>query len=304
MRRALPVVAVLIVLAWTAGAAAGPETKNGKIAFVSGGDIWVVNPDGSGLQNLTHSPARETYPTWSPEGTRIVYSSNRGAARNLWIMNADGGDPRRLTHPGRGVDTTPSLSPDGRRIVFARRLRGNQELYVMNLDGTGARRLTRHPGIDFDPSWSPDGSEIVFWRALRRGKGTLHEIFAVNPDGSGLRRLTWGMNSDAPAWAPDGKRIAFTRYVRTRADGDIWLMRADGTGQQRIAGGASDDVDPTWSPDGSAIAFTSDRGDGTPSIYVVTLRVPRKVSRVIKAAPGAPTTPHSAAITPAWQPVP
>jgi len=303
MRRALQVLAVLIVLAWTAGAAAGPEARNGKIAFVSGGDIWVVTPDGSGLQNLTHSPAREAYPTWSPEGTRIVYSSNRGAARSLWIMNADGGDPRRLTHPGRGVDTTPSLSPDGRRVVFARRIRGNQELYVINLDGTGVRRLTRYPGIDFDPSWSPDGSEIVFWRALPRGKGgkgNTHEIFTVNTDGGGLRRLTWGASSDAPAWAPDGKRIAFTRYVRGR--GDIWIMRADGTGQQRIAGGASDDDDPTWSPDGSAIAFASDR-DGTPNIYVVTVRTPKKVSRVTKPPAGASAAPR-AAITPAWQPVP
>src|SRR5262249_60433754 len=124
------------------------------------------------------------------------------------------------------------------------------------------------------------------------------------PDGSGLRRLTWGPDSDSPAWAPEGKRIAFTRHARGSSEGDIWVMRADGSGQQRIAGGAWDDDDPTWAPDGSAIAFASDRADGTPNIYLVTMRAPRKVSRVTKPGPGAAALPHAGAITPAWQPVP
>src|SRR5256885_8849439 len=127
----------------------------------------------------------------------------------------------------------------------------------MNLDGSGLRRLTRHPGIDFDPAWSPDGTVIAFWRALHRGKRETRQIFVVNADGSGLRRLTWGANSEAPAWSPDGKRIAFARTASKR--GDIWMMRPDGTGQQRVTGGAADDDDPAWAPDGTAIAFTSDR---------------------------------------------
>ena len=201
------------------------------------------------------------YPTWSPEGTRIVFSSNRGRSRDLWIMDADGSGLRRLTRnrAPKAQDSAPTLSPDGRRVAFARSLRGgNQEIYVINLDGTGLRRLTRFPGIDFDPAWSPDGTQIAFWRALRRAKKTVHQVFAIDADGTNLSQLTWGTgaSSDSPSWSPDGTRIAYTRTGRVR--GDIWTMRADGTGQQRVTGGHPNDDDSAWAPDGTAIAFSSD----------------------------------------------
>ena len=78
-------------------------------------------------------------------------------------------------------------------------------------------------------------------------------------------------------------------------------MRADGTGQQRLTGGQAHDDDPAWSPDGTAIAFSSDRGDGTPNLYVTTVRAPRRVVRVTKVDD---TVDEAGAITPAWQPVP
>jgi TolB protein len=301
MRRALLPAAVLLLLAWTAGAGAVPEVRNGRIAFVSVGDVWVVNADGTGLDNITHSAAREAYPTWSPEGTRIVFSSNRGGPRDLWIMNADGSGLRRLTrnNHGRGVDSAPTLSPDGRRVAFARRIRGDQEIYVMNLDGTGLRRLTRHPGIDFDPAWSPDGTEIAFWRTVRRRPREVHQIFVVNADGSALRRLTRGADSDAPAWSLDGKRIAYTRLAGSR--GHIWVMRADGTGQQRVTSGAANDDDPAWAPDGTAIAFTSDRAYATPNVYVFPVRAPLKAARVTRVTD---LRDGSGALTPVWQPLP
>ena len=144
MGRAL-VFAIVIVLLGAVGASARPATRNGKLAFVSAGDIWVVNPDGTGLQNLTHSPARDLNPTWSPNGTRIVFVSTRSGSQELWIMDADGTKLRRLTRNRKSgaLDSTPSISPDGRRLAFARRSRGNQDIYVMNLDGTDLRRLTR-----------------------------------------------------------------------------------------------------------------------------------------------------------------
>jgi TolB protein len=302
MRRVLPLVCGLALLAWCAGAGAGPELRNGKIAFVSSGDIWVVNVDGSGLVNLTHSLARDSYPTWSPEGTRIVFSSNRSGGRDLWIMDSLGAGLRRLTRNRTNgpVDNTPTLSPDGRRVAFARRIRGNQDVYVMNLDGTSLRRLTRFPGIDYDPVWSPDGSQIAFWRQLRRPGRIIHQIFVVNPTGTpAARRLTWGASSDAPAWAPDGKRIAFIRTGKAR--GDLWTMRFDGTGQQRMTSGPANDDDPAWSPDGTTIAFTSDRLDGTSNLYVVAVKAPRRPTRITRFVD---TGDRAGVVTPAWQPVP
>jgi TolB protein len=301
MRRALPLACGLVLLAWSSGAGAGSEVRNGKIAFVSAGDIWVVNADGTGLSNITDSVARDTYPAWSPEGTRIVFSSNRSGGRELWIMDSYGNGLRRLTRnrPTGPLDSCPNISPDGRRVAFARRLRGNQELYVMNLDGTGLRRLTHFNGIDFDPSWSPDGTEIAFWRQLRRGGRTVHQLFVVTADGSVLRRLTWGPSSDAPDWSPDGKRIAFTRKGKSR--GDLWTMRPDGTSLQRFTTGPANDSEPAWAPDGSALVFTSDRLDDTPNLYIVGTRGPRKPTRITKLVD---TSGRSGATTPAWQPAP
>jgi TolB protein len=289
--------AAVLVLGSAVGAGAAPETKNGKIAFVSAGDIWVVNPDGTGLLNLSHSSARDAYPTWSPEGTRVVFSSNRARTRDLWIMNADGTGLRRLTRGARDTDSAPSVSPDGRRIAFARRVHGDQEIYVMNLDGTGVRRLTRHPGIDFDPAWSPSGTEIAFWRVIRRANAQTRQIYVMGADGTDLHRLTWGPDAAEPAWSPDGKRIAFVRAAKHT---HIWVIRADGSGQQRLTSGSSEDDSPAWSPDGTEIAFTS-RDEGISSIEIAPLHGPRKPAHPTRVVG---TGNRSDVLTPAWQPIP
>ena len=88
-----------------------------------------------------------------------------------------------------------------------------------------------------------------------------YEIFRVNPDRSGLERLTAavGRQSVGPAWSPDGTRIAFSRYSSQRGDDDVYVMNADGTGVRRVTFSDSHDSSPAWSPDGKKIAFSSDR---------------------------------------------
>ncbi len=80
------------------------------------------------------------------------------------------------------------------------------------------------------------------------------DIYTVQPGGTGLRRLTYTGSNGGPAWSADGTRIAFHREDRT-GNRDICVMRADGTGVQRITRSPSQDSDPTWSPDGTRIAF-------------------------------------------------
>src|SRR3954451_19195013 len=114
MRR---ITGVLIVLAVTVGVPTAAQASfpgaNGKIAYVSGGDIWTMNPDGSAQLNLTNDAAVQGSPSWSPDGARIVYEET-GA---IWQMRADGtGRVFVNTPPNGGRD--PAWSPDGTKIVL------------------------------------------------------------------------------------------------------------------------------------------------------------------------------------------
>jgi Tol biopolymer transport system component len=229
-------------------------------------DIYVMNPDGTGLVNLTNHPADDLYPTWSPDGTRIAYASHRDLGYDIYVMNPDGTDPARLTDQPE-YDTSPAWSPDGTRIAFGR----SYDIYVMNADGTGQVNLTNHPDWDFAPAWSPDGSQIAF-RSNRDGSYEFYDIYVMNADGTGQVNLTNNPGLDgSPAWSPDGSRIAFT----SNRDGDyeVYVMNADGTGQVNLTNHPGTDGSPTWSPDGSRIAFVSDRSGNYPSEYCNGLKI-------------------------------
>jgi Tol biopolymer transport system component len=258
-----------------------------KIAFVrhhEGSDgIWVMNADGSGQRRLVR---RGDLPAWSPDGRKIVFSSG---AQGIFVMNADGSDHRRLAPrlaAGRGSFV---WSPDWRKLAIlsdAGRGDFNFGLYMVNADGSGLRSLAqgllagRRPGRGASqPAWSPDGRKIAF--VADRDGGD--DVFVVNVDGSGLRKLTRSPADDgAPVWSPDGRKIAFVSN-RSGTYG-VYVMKIDGSGQRalaartvayrglffngRMARLAAAEVAPAWSPDGRKIAFVSDR-DGTYEVYVM-----------------------------------
>ncbi len=186
----------------------------------------MVNWDGSGLQHLTAGPATDQDPAWSPDGQKIAFTRNG----SIHVMNANGSGVTRLSFAG--YDSHPSWSPDGSRIAFASARTGVNAIYMMNANGSNVIQLTSDSAIDFGPSWSPDGSTIAFQRYLAYGYGWPW-IYAMNPDGSGLRRLVGG---GSPSWSPDSHRILFELFGMTS-------ILPDGTGMKRMGSGFS----PTWS---------------------------------------------------------
>jgi Tol biopolymer transport system component len=127
-------------------------------AFRDGGGppyIYVMNADGSRPRRLTRmAGVNNSLPSWSPEGRKIVFVSERDGNFEVYSMNADGSGRRNLTrHPGH--DSDPVWSPDGRKIAFVTKRDGNFEVYVMNADGSGQQNLTRNPAPDRSPVWSP-----------------------------------------------------------------------------------------------------------------------------------------------------
>lgn len=280
----------------------------GRIAFVSARDgnseIYTMNPDGSGLVNLTNNPASDDTPAWSPDGTKIAFVSFRDGNWEIYVMNADGSGLVNVTNNPTS-DYRPVWSPDGAKIAFVRY--GNAccigEIYVINADGSGATNLTSDAS-NFVPVWSPDGSKIAF--TTRRDGND--EVYLMNSDGSGLLDLTNNPGQDyAPAWSPDGSQIAFL----TNRDGnwEIYLMSSDGNAQVDLTTSPAIDQGHVWSPDGKRLLYHNSGGiaiinaDGTGFAQIITNAGCRSVPCVTRASHSPAWSPNGASIAVAWDSV-
>jgi dipeptidyl aminopeptidase/acylaminoacyl peptidase len=288
--------------------------NNGKIVFsgcpdpFSGPecDIYVVNPDGSGLMNLTNTPVTiESAPQWSPDGQKIVFNAdNTHGSSNIFTMNADGTNVTQVTNGAFGCFALPGWSPDEQKMVVTYRCdpsSGNTEqINVMNADGTGRQALTSG-AVSTYPSWSPDGNKIAFARDVNP-----YEIFSMNADGTGQTRLTitpTNRSSSDPTWSPDGGQIAFASSVTTdQGDQDIYTMDADGTDVTRLtAPSIHHQSAPAWSPDGTKIAFEDCDDFNDPNCWVGS-----RITVTDTDGMGATqVTPAGlTALSPDWQPLP
>jgi Tol biopolymer transport system component len=268
------------------GPAAVQRAGAERLAFEAGGEIYLINPDGSGLTRVTHSaPGVYNYqPALSPDGTRIAFGSALGGKSVINLINVDGSGLRSLTDNRLSYDGEPAWSPDASKIAFVRGYdptRGGvanfsscgSEIYVVDVDGPGDEiNLTQGYG-GTDPSWSPDGKRLAF--ASNRDDN--FDIYAVSWEGGEVEQLTRTESDEGePAWSPDGQTIAFARgYVRHNFDcgfahtgfgdpplsngPDVYMMPSDGGEPLRLTE-TENNFDPAWSPDGASLAFVSFRG--------------------------------------------
>ena len=217
-------------------------------------DIVTSNLDGSDLRKLTDDKATDSHPAWSPNGTQIVFVSDRSDSSDnptsgLYIVDSDGSKLRSLDVPVHASsDYPPAWSPAGDRIAFVSNQEDRVEL------GEGYR---------------------IVWRDI---------AYTVRPDGSGLAEL--GDAANTPVWSPDGTRVALVRaFIEEREEAHaLYVMNADGTGQQELLslGSVDEQYDAlAWSPDGTEILYASSTYRGYPSVVVVaagSYEQPRVVS--------------------------
>ena len=165
-------------------------------------DVCVMDIEGNQLKNLTQSPGRDEVGSWSPDGSKIVFFSNRDGNEEIYVMGSNGRKQINLTnHPAH--DAAPTWSPDGTKIAFQSNREGGQDdIYVMNPDGASVVNLTRHPWEDRAPAWSPDGRRIAY-HAFRVGKHP--DIYVMDANGDNRAQLTKDPGSDTdPTWViPD-----------------------------------------------------------------------------------------------------
>ena len=201
----------------------------------------------TGVGQLTSDPS-DAQPAWSPDGTKIAFTSSRSGHPGLWVVNATGGSPTLITDNPRSV-SKPAWSPNSAQLAFTCVVdTGNSDICRIDANGTGFVRLTSDLAQDAAPAWKPGGSMIAF--ATTRYTSGVYELAAMNPDGTGVTRVSPGTPASDPSWSPDGMKLAFADFascgVGNCHSSGLLVMNANGTGITRLTSGA--DYAPAWRP--------------------------------------------------------
>ena len=248
-------------------AGVGEAWENGAIALVrGGGDIWIMNNDGSGQTQLTNSPEADLAPSWSPDGKQLAYLQSAetitGRKYYMKVMNADGTGQVTLTNVilRNSSYSTGSISwsPDGSKLAFTSFISDfDSEIFTINTDGSGRVNLTNDPSHqEGHPSFAPDGMRIAFSKSQ---SGVVDSaLYLMNSDGTNVRR--WGgdaLFSDGHGvkWSPDS--LGFLYRSTLWGDCDCLIsQKINGTGFifliSDYMGGPAD-----WSPDGTKAVFSN-----------------------------------------------
>ncbi len=281
----------------------------GQIAFASDRtgvpQIWLMNADGTGLQQITSMPDGACQPSWSPDGQQLVFISPCPGKRyiypgaSLHIVNVDGSNVRSLPMTPEG-DFDPSWSSDGKEIAFTSLRDGQMQIYVLDLADNLVVNISNSSFADAQPVWSPIGMQLAFVRYR-----TAAQIWLMTD--KGLSQVQFSRSGDfddtSPAWTPDGQVIL---YSQTNHNGTVpWLMgmryedRVNPYKEFRIPANSQPEDGPvasvSVSPDGHWLAFESWPDGTNHDIYIMTITGANR-TRV--------TTDPGFDFDPAWRPTP
>jgi hypothetical protein len=212
-----------------------------QIAYVSSGDVYVANADGSGVRPFAAGLRAENYPAWSPDGRSIAYTIGNA----LYVRALDGDATRRIARDGVEI-LGPTWSPNGERIAYGvDRADQTAHIWVVPARGGRPQAMTSGDVRDLDPAWSPGGRFIAFMRHEDTVSPISH-LWLMEADGTEPHPVLADAEHHAsPAWSPSGGRIAFSRGLEEAAE--IYTVGLDGSRLRRLTENQVADEKPDWS---------------------------------------------------------
>ena len=237
-----------------------------KIVFVSERDgnkeIYMMDYDGQRERRITKNDTIDVQPSWSGDNERIIYTSYRKGAPDLYAFDIYTGKTEVISSGGTNWGADWSLQGD-LLTYTSTKVGGVAQIFVRDMQSGRERQLTFNRIIDTSPCFSPNGKQIVF-TSERMGSP---QLYIMGEDGANVRRLTFeGSYHDSPSWSPDGERIAYVSRIEGRFD--IYIYNLTSNSVYKITENAGRNENPSWSPDGRHLVFASNRG-GSYQLYSV-----------------------------------
>lgn len=210
-------------------------------------DIYIAGLDGKITRQLTNAKGYDAEGTVSPDGKKIVFTSDRSGDLELWTMDIDGKNQKQVT-TGLGYDGGAFFSPDSKQLVFrasrpttaedikeykdllAQGLVAptNMEIYTCNVDGSNLKQVTHLGKANWAPFFTPNGKKIIFSSNHKATHGYDFQLYTINTDGTGLEQITDQSVFNAfPMFSPDGKKIVFSSNRNNGGGRDTNLFVAD-----------------------------------------------------------------------------
>lgn len=229
--------------------------------------IFISNLDGSGLRQITNNGSINMSPSWSPDGTKLTYTSFRDGKADIFVYNMLTQKTSKLT-AGFGNNSGAAWHPDGRKIAFSGSHSGLTSIFTVNsMDGSERKSFISGSGLEVEPAYSPDGAKVAF---VSGRFGNPHLFIRDLRTDSDTRITFAGWYNSSPSWRRDGRKLAFAGYDRDIDRYDIFIVNPDGRQMERLTLDQGDNEKPSWSPDGRFIVFQSNRlpkGRGKANTY-------------------------------------